>query len=96
MASVDLSDAFYSAPILESQKMFLRFLWKGALAEFQVLLNGLSPGLRIFTKLLKPIFSKRAEKGHVYFPYSFILASTEQKYLKGANDLLQLFSDFGT
>ena len=42
MASVDLRDAHYSAPIHNEDKKYLRFCWKGKLFQFTCLPNGLA------------------------------------------------------
>jgi len=69
MATIDLKDAYYSLPVREDHKRFLRFMWRDTMYEYQVLPNGLSPGPRIFTKLLKPIFAHLGEQGHILIPY---------------------------
>jgi len=53
-ASIDLADAYYSVNIAQEHRKFLRFEFEGILYQFTCLPNGLSPGPRIFTKLLKP------------------------------------------
>ena len=98
MASADLTDAYYSVPITKSQRKYLRFRWKTNLYEYQVLPNGLSPGPRIFTKLLKPIYAEMGENGHVCFPYlddSFVVGKTEKICKKGINSLTGMFNELG-
>ena len=65
MASIDLKDAYYSVPIDESHQKFLKFQWQGALYPFTCLAQGLSSAPRLFTKLLKPVFSYLRRKGHI-------------------------------
>ena len=55
MAIADLTDAYYSLQIKQSQRKYLRFRLGETLLEYQVLPKGLVPGPRIFTKLQKPI-----------------------------------------
>ena len=98
MASADLTDAYYSVPICQSQRKYLRFRWKGFMFEYQVLPNGLSPGPRIFTKLLKPIYAEMGESGHICFPYlddSFVVGRTEQICEAGIIKLVHLFQKLG-
>lgn len=60
-------------------KKILRFKWNSKLFEFQVLPFGLSPAPRVFTKVLKPVFSYLGERGMISFPYiddSFVIAAT--------------------
>ena len=57
MASIDLTDAYYSVPIANEHRKYLRFYWQGSLYEYTCLPNGLSPAPRYFTKLMKPVYS---------------------------------------
>ena len=57
MTSIDLKDAYYSIPVAIEQQKYLKFLWKGTLYQFTCLPMGLTSSPRIFTKLLKPVFS---------------------------------------
>ena len=98
MASADLTDAYYSVPISQAQKKFLRFRWEGKLFEYQVLPNGLSPGPRIFTKLLKPIYGDMGEQGHICFPYlddSFVVGYTKTACKEGIDELTNKFERLG-
>ena len=81
MASVDLKDAYYSIPVHENDRKFLRFYWLGQLWQFTCLPNGLSEAPRKFTKLLKVPFSHLRKEGHVnsaYLDDSFLMAEEEQ------------------
>ena len=65
MASVDLSNAYFSIPIAKAHRKYLRFEWRGELYEFKVLPNGMSTGPRMFTKVLKPVYTHLRQMGHV-------------------------------
>ena len=65
MASVDLRHAYYSVHIAEEQQKYFRFAWKGQTYQFTCLVNGVSEGPRIFTKLLKPVYAKLRSLGYV-------------------------------
>ena len=98
MASADLTDAYYTLPINKEQRKFLRFRWEDTLFEYQVLPNGLSPGPRIFTKLLKPIYAAMGEKGFICFPYlddSFVIGRTQEECLRAIEYLVYLFEQLG-
>ena len=69
MASIDLKDAYYSVPIAQQYRKYLKFAFDGKLYCFTCLPNGLSPAPRIFTKLLKPVFSSLRKVGHVSTVY---------------------------
>ena len=57
MTSIDLKDAYYSLPIAIEHQKYLKFFWKDVLYTFTCLPTGLSSSPRIFTKVMKPIFS---------------------------------------
>jgi hypothetical protein len=54
MASIDLSDAFFSIPIHDSCKKFLSFEFDGSQYSYNVLPFGFTSSPRIFSKMLKP------------------------------------------
>ena len=79
MASLDLRDAYYSVPIAESDRKYLKFCWKNNIFHFKALPNGLSSEPPLFTKILKPPFAKLGALGHVLTRYindSLLLACT--------------------
>ena len=49
--SIDLTDAYYSVGLNESAWPFVRFAWQGKIYEYHVLLFGLAPSPRVFTKM---------------------------------------------
>lgn len=53
--SVDLSEAFYSIPIRESDRKYFRFIFNGQKYQFTALVMGLATSPRVFTKVLKPV-----------------------------------------
>jgi len=53
MIKIDLKDAYFSIPLFQESKKFVRFAWEGNIYEFQCLMFGLGPAPRIFSKLLK-------------------------------------------
>ena len=58
MASTDIKDAYYSVPVTDSDKKYLKFEWQDTLYKFSCFPNGLTlVCLRKFTKLLKPDMS---------------------------------------
>jgi len=98
MASIDLQDAYYSVPIAEEHRKFLRFIWREQLFEYTCLPNGLAPCPRIFTRLLKPIFSVLGDRGFTLFPYiddSFIVAPSQAECAEAIKQLSQLFISLG-
>ena len=65
MASVDLKDAYYATPIAEEdRKLRLMLQWKGKYYQFTCLPNGLPSAPRIFTKILKAVYTRLRSIGH--------------------------------
>ena len=98
MASIDLKDAYYSVPIFSEHKKFLRFFWRGNLFEFNVLPNGLSPGPRWFTKLMKPVFALLRKDGHTstsFLDDSLLVADTKDNCMKNVEDTAGLLTKLG-
>ena len=98
MSSIDLKDAYYSIPIWEGHKQFLVFQWDDSLYQFNVLPFGLSSAPRIFTKVLKPIFSKMREEGLCVLGYiddSLILGRSYEECVVATTRLSQLFESLG-
>ena len=79
MASLDLKDAYYSVPIEEEQRKYLRFYWQDSLYQYTCMSNGLSSAPRVFTKLLKPVYSNLIQKGH------FNVGYIDDSYLQGSD-----------
>ena len=69
MASIDFKDAYYSVPIYEPHRKYLRFRFDGEMYEFTCLPNGLSSGPRLFTRVTKPMFATLREQGFLVTPY---------------------------
>ena len=79
MASIDIKDAYYSVPIHSCDQKYLKFMWDGVLYQFLVLPNGLSPGPRWFTKLMKPVMATLRERlftNSIYIDDIFLLGDT--------------------
>ena len=70
MTSIDLKDAYYSIPIAEEHQKYLKFIWRDQLYAFTSLPMGLTSSPRIFTTVLKPVFSYlRSQFGHICLGY---------------------------
>lgn len=69
MASADIKDAYYTVPVALEHQKYLRFMWRDKLYQYVCLPNGLSSAPRIFTKLLKPIFTLLRGKGFLSSTY---------------------------
>ena len=63
MMKLDLQNAYFSVPIHDSYKHYLRFIFQGTTYEFQCLPFGLSSAPWTFTKLFKPVVSLLRSRG---------------------------------
>ena len=98
MASIDLRDAYYSVPIALEHQKYLKFIWQGTLYQFTCLAQGLSSAPRLFTKLMKPVFSYLRELGHIssgYLDDSFLLGYSPDECQANIDDTLTLYRDLG-
>lgn len=98
MASIDLTDAYYSVPLHPAHKKFICFIWKGEIYMFNCMPFGLSPAPRIFTKILKPLFANFREQGGHGFSYiddSFIWGPSALECKKSISYLEKGLQDLG-
>ena len=98
MASLDIKDAYYTIPVAEEFQKYLKFIWKGKLLKFCVLLNGLSPCPRWFTKLLKYPMGSLRELLHILSSYIddiFMSGDSEQDCMQALADTINLLLDLG-
>ena len=99
MTSIDLKDAYYSIPIAEEHQKYLKFIWRGQLYAFTSLPMGLTSSPRIFTKVLKPVFSYlRSQFGHTCLGYiddSFYLEDSYTECEEATLRAIQLFVSLG-
>lgn len=65
MCTVDLTDAYYTIPIYNKHRRYLRFSYKKCYYEFTCLPFGLATGPYIFTKLMKPVLAEIRRRGIV-------------------------------
>ena len=98
MASVDLKDAYYTVPVHPEHHKFLKFLFNGTLYQYTCLPNGLSSALRIFTKLLKPVYSELHNQGHIssgYIDDCYLQGDTINECSNNVKDTVVLFNKLG-
>lgn len=98
MASVDLKDAYYTVPIDPSHQKFLKFWWDGKFFQYTCLPNGLASAPRIFTKLLKPVYSALRSAGHLssgYIDDSYLQGDTFEECHKNVIDTATMFTKLG-
>ena len=98
MASIDLKDAYYMLPVHPDHQKFLKFKFKGTLYQYTCLPNGLSSAPRIFTKLLKPVYSTLRGMGHIisgYIDDSYLQGDTYHECANNVSDSSKLITELG-
>ena len=96
--SIDLKDAYFSIPIADNHRKFLRFVWNGNLYQYNVLCFGLASAPRVFTKCMKPLITSLREKGYRISIYidDLILMHSDPDVLKlQSQDTLELLQSLG-
>ena len=95
-ASIDLKDADESVPIDPHFRKYLSFYWAGRLYQFTSLPNGLSSAPRVFTKLLKPVFSYLRKQGFTnvcYIDDIFLEGDSYEECLENVINTSRLIDD---
>ena len=98
MASIDLADSYYTVPAALSDQKYLVFNFEGQLYKYVCLPNGLSSAPRIFTKLMKPVFSALRKKGHQIMGYlddSILMGDTFEECGKVVVASVELLTKLG-
>ena len=98
MASIDIKDAYYSVPIDDYDRRFLKFEWDSNIYQFTCFPNGLALCPRKFTKLLKPVYHNLRVHGHVSLGYiddSYLQGDTYQECLANIVATVKLFHSLG-
>ena len=93
MASLDIKDAYYSIPVDESSRKYLKFIWKEQLYQSCVLPNALSPCPRWFTKLLKPPLAELRKSKHdisAYIDDIYLQDDTKENWIINIIDTVTL------
>ena len=98
MVSVDLKDAYFSVPIFQPHRKYLRFLWSSRRFEFTCLPFGYSLAPRVFTKIFKPIMAYFRFLGFRVFIFIddiLLVASSAQECLDQLSIIKQTLQGLG-
>ena len=98
MASLDLTDAYYSFSISPDSQKYLKFQVDSQFYKFITLPNGLSFAPRILSKLMKTVYSTLRTRGLVssgYLDDSFLLGDSFGQRQTNVNNTYTLFGDLG-
>ena len=97
-AKIDLEDAYYSIAVAESDRKFLRFTWGKSVYQYTCLPNGLASAPRIFTKVLKPLFSSLRKLGHenvIYIDDSLLASDSVDECNRNIENTVRLINSLG-
>ena len=97
-AKIDLKDAYYSIAVAESDRKFLRFTWGESVYQYTCLPNGLASAPRIFTKVLKPLFSSLRKLGHenvIYMDDSLLASDSVDECNRNIENTVRLMDSLG-
>ena len=98
LASIDLRHAYYSVNIAEKDRKYLCFQWKAKIFQYTCLPNGITSAPRIFTKLMKPVFSTLRKFGHknsAYIDDSLLIGDSFDECSKNVQDTVFLLKHLG-
>ena len=98
LASIDFKDAYFSVPIWQPHRKYLRFFWNNQTFQFACLPFGYSLAPRVFTKLLKPVTAHTRYHGVrlVSFIHDIlIIGHNHQECLEHVSFLKNLLTDLG-
>ena len=96
--SIDLKDAYFTVAIDPLFRKYLRFFWGGYLYEFTCLPNGYSAAPRVFTKIMKPIFSTLRSEGFLsvfYLDDSLLVANSFEECERNIQRTEELLMETG-
>ena len=97
MATNDLKDAFYSAPVVTHHQKYLK-CFANEYLKFTCTPNGYGPAMRIFTKITKALFSVLRMQGHtsvVYVDDFYSQGDSYESCLKNTNDTIIMLQSLG-
>ena len=98
MTSLDLTDAYFTLPIADEHRKYLRFAWRDELFEFTCLCFGLSSAPYLFTKVMKPVFSHLRKRGiscTYYLDDSLYINTPSAELVSNTGEAKILFESLG-
>ena len=98
MASIDLRNAYLSVPIHADHQKYLVFQFEEKFYKYKCLPFGLASAPRVFTKVLKPIFTTLREWGHIVLGYiddTLLVAEEPLECERAVSDAVELLERLG-
>ena len=93
MASVDFKSAYYSVPVCEEHRPYLRFVFNGIKYQYTCLPMGLTTGPRDFTKIIKVMFKFLRERGYTntfYIDDSLLIEKTFERCVENVCSTIEV------
>ena len=90
---------FFSIPVNESDRKYVRFTWNGPLYQFTCLAQGLSTCPREFTKIMKCVFFDLRKKSHCntgYIDDSLLIGQLYDDCREHIRDTVALVDSLGS
>lgn len=97
-ASIDLKHAYFSVPVCEKDRSWLKFTWNDILWQFTCLPQGFSSSPRLFTKLLKAPFSHFRALGiltTIYIDDCLVMADSREKLMDDVRYVVSTLDQLG-
>ena len=97
-ANIDLAGAYYTVSLLCMDQKYLLFQFERNLYKYICLPNGLSSAPRIFTKILKPVFSTLRKEDHQIMGYlddTFLMGDTFNRCKNAVLASVKLINNLG-
>jgi hypothetical protein len=98
MASIDLKDAYYCLPVADHHQRYLKFYWKSKIYRYKACPMGLCMSPRLFTKVLKPLFSHLRQMGHqsvIYIDDTYLQGETVEACNKNVIATANILREYG-
>ena len=98
MTACDMKDAYYCLFVAPQHQKYLKFQWKDKLFAFRACPNGLCMLPRVFTKLLKPVFSALRRKGFessIYIDDSFQKSINKMLATRNVTETVKSLTELG-
>ena len=84
---------FFTVPIHESHQKYFKFEWIDKVYKFLGMSNGYSDAMRIFKKILKPVYANLRQKGNLsvlFVDDSYLQEDTEAECLENGEATIAL------
>ena len=95
MASVDLTDAFFTISVLILHQKYFKFKLFNQFHKFLGKPDGYSDAMSIFKKMLKPVFGYMRKRGHLFVIFVgdfYLQVDIQQECIKNINATVNILT----